>query len=98
MLSIGNFTRDDEKTLLGKSYHDPLLGIGTASLGDGAVATLKQEKIEDLKKKDFDLNSLEDLLVIVDEAHVAPAFCYYNIISALHPTILYGCTATPGPW
>lgn len=95
LLSLGHFTKEHEKKILSRSKYDPLLGIKVAMLDESAAAVLKSEKLKALKEKGFDWESLSDLLVIVDEAHIAPAFCYYNIISSIQPTILYGCTATP---
>lgn len=94
--SIGNFSEKSEKALLTKSYRDPILGIKTARLpAVGPENLLKQNRLDELAEKGFDIQKSSRLALVIDEAHVAPAFAYYNIANAFHPTVLYGCTATP---
>jgi len=54
---------------------------------------IKEKKLKELSEKGIDLSITEAL--IVDEAHVAPAFSYFNLINSIKPVYLYGCTATP---
>ncbi len=96
MQSIGAFSEKSEKSLLSKRISDPILNnITTASMPAANESVLKLDKLYALEKAGLDLLAFENLLVIVDEAHVAPAFGFYNIVSSLCPTLLYGCTATP---
>lgn len=94
--SIGNFSEKSEKALLSKAYRDPILGIKTAKLpAVGPEGLLKQNRLDELAEKGFDIKNSARLALVIDEAHIAPAFAYYNIANAFHPTVLYGCTATP---
>lgn len=93
--SIGSFSDKNEKALLTKYHRDYLTNYNTAILPALSDNNLKQDKLDALKAAGLDITAFKNTMVIVDEAHVAPAFGFYTIISSLTPTLIYGCTATP---
>jgi len=93
--SIGEYSEKSERTLLSKQHYDPLLRIKLASLPVPDSNMLKEKHLATLAKQGLALREFDKLALIIDEAHVAPAFAYFNIANAFTPSILYGCTATP---
>lgn len=94
--SIGTFSKKSEKTLLTARVRDEINGMSVANAKwSEPYAFLKGNKIDSLKKAGFDIKAFKDLYVIVDEAHIAPAFGFYNIANSFNPSIIHGCTATP---
>ena len=92
--SIGENAPESEKAILSRRVQDPITHLTMTSL-PASEDMLKENKLEMLSKVGMDIRAINTSMVIVDEAHVAPAFNYYNIASSLSPSLLYGCTATP---
>jgi len=94
--SLANATDYNEAIVLSKPVPDLITGQKVASLPipPPLIKSKHKEGLRDLGFGDENMKSPQSM-VVVDEAHVAPTFSYYNIVSSLGASVVYGCSATP---
>lgn len=88
-----------EKKLLGRDRQtfDRITGLKLVPVPANESA-LKEKKLDLIKRctgLDYYEGEENPILLIIDEAHVAPAYSYYSIAQSIAPSVIYGCTATP---